>query len=160
MLKVFASLLLTASIVGCASAPVQEPTSLQVQSFQTKEFEASKAIVFGAALSILQDQGYIVESADKETGFITAASPSTNKTGFWEAMGGVASHGRTKVTAFVEEIRPGFTTVRLNLVNTKQKSGAYGQSSQLDTPILDPNVYKIAFDKLEDAVFVRSGTRT
>lgn len=146
-------------LTGCASTPEQQPTSLQVQSFQTREFETTKSIAFGAALSILQDQGYIIESADKDTGFITAASPSQNKTGFWEAMGGFTSHGQTKVTVFVEEIRAGFSTVRLNFVSTKKQSGSWGQQNQVDTPILDANAYQNAFNKLEDAIFIRSGTR-
>lgn len=74
-------------------------------------------------------------------------------------MGGLSSHGQTKAMAFVEEIRPGFTTVRLNFVSTKKSSSAYGREAQRDTPILDPAPYQIAFDKIEDAIFVWSGTK-
>lgn len=144
---------------GCATAPKTEPNSLQIQAFQTKEFETTKAVAFASVLTVFQDLGYIVASADKDTGFITAASPSGNKTNFWEALGGVTSSGQTKATAFIEEIRPGFANVRLNFVNAKSSSSIYGQSQAIDTPILDPKAYQIAFGKIEDAVFIRSGTR-
>lgn len=151
----FVGLALTLS--GCASAPKETPTALQIQAFQSKEFETTKAAAFGSVVSVFQDLGYIVQSADKDTGFITASSPATNKTGFWQAMGGVASSGQTKGTAFVEEIRPGFINIRLNFVDTRHASSAYGQDSNSDTPILDPEAYRVAFDKIENAIFIRNG---
>jgi hypothetical protein len=154
---IIAGCLATAALTGCATSPNTAPTSLQIQSFQTKEFETTKTIAFGSVLSVFQDLGYIVQSADKDTGFITAASPTSNKTGFWQAMGGVASSGQTKATAFVEEMRPGYVRVRLNFVNTRSNSSAYGQSRNEDTPILDPKAYQVAFEKIDDAVFVRKG---
>jgi len=160
MLKNLAiSVISSIAIVGCAAAPQQQPTSLQIQAFQTKEFESPKATAFAAVVSVFQDLGYIVESADRDTGFITAGSPTSNKTGFWEAMGGVSSSGQTRATAFVEEIRHGFTTVRLNFLNTKKRSSLYGQSDQIDTPVLEPGPYQIAFDKIEDAIFIRSAAK-
>jgi hypothetical protein len=143
---------------GCATTKAA-PTSLELQSFQAREFETAKAVAFGATLSVFQDLGYIVASADRETGFITAASPAGNKTGFLEALSGVTSSGQTKATAFVEEIRPGFTNIRLNFVDTKKKSSIYGQNADEDKPILDPKVYQSAFGKIEDAIFIRSASR-
>lgn len=147
------------AMVGCATAPPAEMTSLEIQAFQKQDFDASKKIVFASVLSVFQDLGYIIDSADIETGFITAASASVNKTGFWEAMGGVSSSGKTRVTAFVEEMQPEYVSVRLNFVDTRTNSTAYGSESNQDTPIIDPEPYKIAFDKIGDAVFVRQGTR-
>ncbi|MGN2241879.1 hypothetical protein ACFWZU_00060 [Frateuria sp. GZRR33] len=155
---IFSVCLAMGMLVGCAPATKPAPNALQIQSFQTKEFEASKTVVFGSVLSVFQDLGYIVQSADKDTGFITAASPSSNKTGFWQAMAGVTSSGQTKATAFVEDIRPGFVRVRLNFVNSMNNSGHYGQNQSLDTPILEPKAYQTAFEKIDDAVFVRKGT--
>ncbi len=156
--RVAAMTVVAALFAGCATTK-SAPTSLQLQSFQAKEFETGKNTAFGSVLSVFQDLGYIVASADKETGFITASSPSGNKTNFFEALGGVTSSGQTKATAFVEEIRPGFTNVRLNFVDTKKSSSVYGQSNDSDKPILDPKVYQSAFGKIGDAIFIRSGTR-
>jgi hypothetical protein len=150
---------LTVSFTGCATAPKASQTALAVQAFQTKEFDTTKALAFSSTLSVFQDLGYIVQSADKDTGFITASSPAGNKTSFLEALGGVSSSGQTKATAFVEEVRSGFATVRLNFVDAKTSSSAYGQSAANDKPILDPKVYEAAFARIGDAIFVRSGTR-
>lgn len=150
---------LAVSLTGCASTPKQDPTSLQIQAFQTKEFETQKSTAFAAVISVFQDLGYIIESADKDTGFITAGSPNKTKTGFWEAMAGVSSSGQTRATAFVEEIRPGFATVRLNFVNTKKRSSLYGQDSQVDEPIIQPAPYQVAFEKVDDAIFIRSASK-
>lgn len=147
------------SLVACSGTPKKESTPLELQAFQLKEFEAAKAVVFGAVVSVFQDIGYIIQSADKDTGFITAGSPSKDKTGFWEALGGVTSSGQTKATAFVEEIRPGFTTVRLNFVNTKMNSSWYGQQRNIDEAIVDPNAYQKAFARIDDAIFVRTGSQ-
>lgn len=143
---------------GCATmGKQQQPTSLQIQSFQTKQFDASKTIAFNSVMSVFQDLGYIIQSANKNTGFITADSPSKNKTSFWDALAHTSASGQTKATAFVENIRPGHTRVRLNFVSTSNLSSAYGQNSERDKPILDPKVYRVAFDKIGNAIFVRQG---
>jgi hypothetical protein len=147
------------ALAGCATAPKATPTSLQLQSFQAKEFETSKVIAFGSVLSVFQDLGYIVASADRETGFITASSPTGNKSNFWEAIAGMSSSVQTRATAFVEEIRPGFTTIRLNFVEGRHQSTVYGQTTDNDKPILAPKVYEAAFEKIGEAIFIRSGVR-
>ena len=157
--SIFVALLAAALVSGCATPKKVADTPLQLQSFQSKEFESNKSVAFGAVLSVFQDLGYIVASADKETGFITASSPAGNKTGFWEAMGGIQTSGQTKATAFVEEIRPGFTTIRLNFVDARKQSSVYGQARDLDKAIVDPKVYEAAFARVGDAIFVRSGSR-
>lgn len=144
------------ALTGCASTGGNAGmTSLEIQAFQKHEFEAPEKVVFASVLSVFQDLGYIVESADGDTGFITAASAAGNKTGFWEAMGGRTSSGKTRATAFIERIREDLVTVRLNFVSTKNTSSAYGQQSSSDTPIVDPQTYQAAFDKIEEAVFIR-----
>jgi hypothetical protein len=114
------------------------PTPLEIQAFQTHEFETQKRIAFGSVLSVFQDLGYIVQSADLETGFITAASPAGSNFNVWQLLSFTTSSSQTKATAFVEEIRPGFVTVRLNFVDAKRLSSTEGQTTDRDTPILDP----------------------
>lgn len=152
-------LIVALMLTGCASNGSGEMTPLQIQAFQTHEFEAPKKTVFASVVTVFQDLGYIIESADVETGFITSASASVNKTGFWQAMGGTTSSGKTRATAFVEEIQPNFVTVRLNFVDTQDISTAYGQDSSQDKPVVDPEPYRVAFDKIGDAVFIRLGSR-
>ena len=56
---------------------------------------------------------------------------------------------------------------RLNFVDTRRRSsGGYGVTHGVswgtgdrDTPILDPKTYQNAFERIEDAIFVRTGMR-
>jgi hypothetical protein len=144
---------------GCVTKPEATPTSLQLQSFQAREFETSKVIAFGSVLTVFQDLGYIVASADRETGFIAAASPAGNKANFFEVLAGTSNSVQTRATAFIEEIRPGFASIRLNFVDARRQSSMYGQTTDNDRPILEPKVYEAAFDKIGEAIFIRSGVR-
>ena len=140
-------------VTACATqGPTMTP--LEIQSMQTREYENNKDIVFASVMSVFQDLGYTVASADKDTGFITANSASNSDAAskFWLGMTNVS---QTKATAFIEKIG-NLTRVRLNFVNTNKRSSAYGQTDQQDTPVLDTGVYQNAFEKLENAIFVRS----
>jgi hypothetical protein len=44
-------------------------------------------------------------------------------------------------------------------VDARRQSGMYGQTVDNDKAILEPKVYEAAFDKIEDAIFIRSGAR-
>lgn len=147
------------SIAGCGGQPTApSPTSLEIQAFQKKEFETTKDIAFGSVLSVFQDLGYIIDSANKDTGFITAASAATGKTDW--ILTGNRYNTQTKATAFAEELRPGIVSVRLNFVVANTTSRLYGQTYQNDKPIHDPQVYQSAFEKIEDAIFIRSGAES
>ena len=147
-------------------APTQAPkvtVPLEIQAIQKRDFETNKKIAFGSVVSVLQDLGYILGSADFETGFITGTSPTENTTSGSEillaALAGTAASARnstTKVSAFIEEIVEGTVSIRLNFVVSNTSSSAYGQTTAADTPILDKQVYISAFDKIETAIFVRS----
>lgn len=149
---------------GCATTePVAKKTSLQIQSFQAKSFEADKTTTFRSVLSVLQDLGYVVGSASLETGFITAESPiQMDKSAgamFAAVLGGVRTEGRTAVTASVEEFGKDTTRVRLNFVDKQQRSGARGQRAADEKPIEDVKIYENSFEKISEAIFIRKGQK-
>ena len=129
-------------------------TPMELQAIQSREFETDKDSLFNAVMTVVQDLGYQVESADIQTGFITAYSATENKTNFFEALGGMQSSGQTKMTAFIQKLPNGRAKVRLNFLNTRTSSSAYGRNSQQDKPILDATVYQVAWDKIDEALFV------
>ena len=154
---VFASFL-----VGCvATAP--KKSSLEIQAVQAKNFETSKKVAFESTMSVLQDLGYIVKSASLETGFITAESPNVqDRSGraFAAAFfGGVRIEQQTAVTATVEGVKDSLSRIRLNFVTKEKRSGAYGRQAADDTPIEDPKVYQNAFDKIGEAIFIRTSSK-
>ncbi len=161
------------TMTGCVGPQQQKPpmTPLEIQSLQTREFESPKKIVFASVVSVFQDLGYTIKNADLTTGFINAESAAQNASIGPEAeifigvLGGVLggqpaqttqSVEQTVATAFIEEIGDR-TRVRLNFVTTRQSSSAQGQNSRRDTPILDVRIYTNAFERIENAIFIRSG---
>ncbi len=145
---------------SCVLTPPTPPlTPLEVQSLQTREFEATKQIVFASVMSVFQDLGYIIQSADITTGFITAQSAAKSNSGFHSlsnvALTNVTTVSQTSATAFVEEIA-NRTRVRLNFVNVNMRSFEQGQSDRNDTPILSAMTYQNAFERIENEIFVRN----
>ena len=154
------------TLAGCVVQQQKPPmTPLEIQSIQKREYEAPKKIVFASVVSVLQDLGYTIKGADIETGFINAESAAQNTTSDAEIFIGVLGGEpatttqrveQTAATAFIEEIGDR-TWVRLNFVITRQSSSAQGQISRRDTPILDVKIYTNAFERIENAIFIRSG---
>lgn len=154
-----------AFLAACAPpGPVLTP--LEIQSLQTREFEHDKAIVFASAMSVFQDLGYMVNSADLDTGLITTESPATSDRVTFPARltilpdlmvwSDVTSAVQTRATAFIEQIGKR-SRVRLNFVITRQDSSVHGQISRRDTPVLDTAIYQNAFEQIENAISVRAG---
>ena len=144
-------------ITGCETTkPTVNLTPLEIQSIQSRSYEHSKDIVFPSVMSVFQDLGYSINSADINTGLITAesAADSDKKLKFWL---GITKVSQTKANAFIEEIG-NETKVRINFVVTKKKSFGYGQTDREDEQILTPQPYQNAFEKIENAIFIRSSS--
>ena len=162
--KILPVVVALAFLAGC-TPPGPVLTPLEIQSLQTREYEHDKAIVFASTMSVFQDLGYIVNSADLDTGLITTESPATSDRATFPARltimpelmvwSDVTSVMQTKATAFIEQIG-NRSRVRLNFVITRQDSSVHGQTSRRDTPILDTTVYQNVFERIENAIFVRA----
>mgnify|MGYP006082184349 FL=1 len=131
-------------------------TPLEIQSMQTRTYDNKKEVVFPSVISVLLDLGYAIKAADINTGLITAESTAKSNAAmkFWL---GIAEVSQTNADSFIEEIN-GRTKVRINFINVVKQSSAYGQDDRTDQQILDPVPYQSAFDKIENAIFIRSGS--
>jgi hypothetical protein len=147
-------LVLACMISGCASSK-PEKTSLELQAFQAHEFETSKKVAFAAVLSVFQDFGYVISSAEINTGFITAKSPTKGARVLF--VGSVMQE--SKATAFVEEMPGDKVRVRLNFVGSKRTSSKRGRIKENEVAIEDPLPYQKAFEKIDEAIFIRKGTK-
>jgi hypothetical protein len=151
-------LLATATSILMLSGPLaaaeRQPqmSALQIQSIQTKEFEASKEMVFGSVMSVLQDAGYRIKAADLVTGLITGAGATERKRTF---LGG-DNYRAPVVTAFVEQFGK-ITKVRLNFVVEKSNFDGLSTRSKGEDIILDAAVYRETFEKIDQALFIRQG---
>ncbi|MEA1013615.1 hypothetical protein [Sphingosinicella sp. LY1275] len=134
-----------------------ELTPLQLQQMQSRDVEAPKNVAFAAVMTVLQDSGYRIGSADKDTGLITGAA-STNSKLTWRPFVGFGRGKKTPVvSAFIEDRSPTMSRIRLNFVMSQNSSNQFGGNSD-EEPILDPAVYQDAFEKIEQAVFVRQAS--
>lgn len=159
-----ASLIGAALLTGCETTqPVVQKSSLEIQAIQAKMFETDKSTAFKSVLSVLQDLGYVIQAASLDTGVITAQSPTKQDTSggaaFAAAFAGVRTEGRTYVTASVEDFNAKQTRVRLNFVDKRFRSGAYGQQATDEKPIHDVQIYANAFEKISEAIFIRTAQK-
>tara|TARA_Y100000389_G_C17100745_1_gene335807 strand:- start:32 stop:508 length:477 start_codon:yes stop_codon:yes gene_type:complete len=144
-------------LVGCETTkPTVNLTPLEIQSMQSRSYDHPKDVVFPSVMSVFQDLGYSINSADMATGLITAESTAASNKAlkFWL---GITKVSQTKANAFIEEIS-GQTKVRINFVITNKKSFGYGQTDREDNQILTSEPYQNAFEKIENAVFIRSSS--
>lgn len=147
------------SLIGCVGQEVRpDLTPLEIQTIQTRTYAEPKEIVFRSAMSVFQDIGYSIASADLNTGLITGEGAAQDNAAllFWT---GTTQITQTRATAFIEELGDS-TSVRLSFVEVDERSSRHGQRNRRDTPILDSEVYQNAFDRIENAIFIRtSGSR-
>lgn len=164
MKKLMIAIATGALLAGCqTTAPIVKKTSLEIQAVQAKMFEVDKGVAFKSGLSVLQDLGYVVQTASMDTGVITAQSPTKQDTSgsaaFAAVLGGVRTEGRTYVTASVEDFNTKQTRVRLNFVDKRFRSSTRGQTATDENPIENPKFYENAFEKIGEAIFIRSAQK-
>jgi hypothetical protein len=149
----------TLILSGCEmQPPPPKPTSLQVEAMQTQTFETSKRKAFNAVMTVFQNKGYTIQSADLDTGFITAKSATTGAGAGMGPMGRAPTHIDTTMTstAFISTITKQNKTVavvRLSFVINKTTSGISGTYTD-NIQVLDPDVYKMHFADIRQQIFV------
>lgn len=151
--------LLAAVAIAVSATPTQakkkpEISGLALQQIQARDYEVPKEVSFPAVMTMLQDAGYRISGADKETGLITGSASTKSKLNYNFFFGMGKSKKTPIVSAFIEDRGSG-SRVRLNFVLAKTKSSLYGMSSSDEEPITDPVVYKGAFERIEKEIFVR-----
>jgi hypothetical protein len=156
MRKIFVGIASVSLLASGTAVAKKEPqiSGLALQQIQSRDYEVGKEISFPAVMTVLQDAGYRIAEADKDTGLITGAA-STKSATTYNIFWGLGKKKKTPVvSAFVEDRGRG-SRVRLNFVLTTTKSRIYGVGSADEEPIVDPAIYRDAFEKIEKEIFVR-----
>lgn len=142
-----------ALVAGTPSVAQQTPLSgMALQQIQARDFEAPVSVVFPAVMTVFQDSGFRILSADKATGLITAVGSSQGRWTFnlWWGL------GRKKetpiVSAFIEERGDALTRTRLNFVISTGKTRNVFTDER---PVTDSAAYREAFERIEKEIFVR-----
>ncbi len=152
--KILIVLTFSIFMFGCGVQKNYKPTktSLELQSIQKKEFDTSYKTAFASTLSVFQDKGYVISTADSATGFITANSHK--KSGFIIFTGQSIEY--IKATAFIETMPSKKIAIRLNFVNHQDTSSDYGMKGGNSVPIEESKFYQGIFEKIQKAIFVRT----
>jgi len=139
------------------SAPVQAAkppalSGLALQQIQSRDFETTASVAFPAVMTILQDAGYRIQSADKDTGLITGTASIASHM-IWAPFAGFRSKKQVPiVSVFIEQRGPNLTRIRFNFVMSTGKSN---KAFTDEKPIEDPAIYQDAFERVEKEIFVR-----
>lgn len=154
-MKKFAIAVALAMAFSVPAAAEKKPqlTGLELQQVQARDMETTVDVAFPAVMTVLQDAGYRIQSADKATGLIVAEGSSKKVTtyNFWFGLG--SKKRVPTVSAFIESRGPQYTRVRLSFVMSLRKSrNAFSD----EDPITDPAVYRDAFEKIEKEIFTRN----
>lgn len=140
--------------VGADAKKKPELSGLALQQIQSRDYEFPKNVTFSSVMSVLQDSGYRIQAADRDTGLITAVASTQGKTTWLPFVGFGRSKKTPVVSAYIEDRGTSLSRVRLNFVMTKLSSNQFGASND-EEPITDAAVYTDAFEKIDKAVFVR-----
>ena len=106
-------------------------------------------------MHVCQDLGYTPTSADLETGLISAESAAQGGFNLLDLLVDNATVVQTRATAYIERIGAS-THVRLSFVEVRSTSSVGGQADRRDVQVLDQEVYQNAFERIEQAIFVRT----
>lgn len=141
LLSVAASFLCGCSTI--AFAPAQLP--LKLQAYQAQEFEGDKDALFKAIVTVLQDLGCIIESADAATGYATGRAPGN--------VSGLLANGVVKYTAFIMD--DGGKRSRIRFTAVVSSSSALSTN---ETSVDDPKFYERVFARIRESIFLRQGS--
>ncbi len=150
-------IMLAAALLSSGAFAEKKPkmSGLELQQMQSRDFEAPQKVAFAAVMSVLQDDGYSIGSADRETGLITGTASTKSKMTWLPFVGFGRSKKTPVVSAYIEERGAANSRIRLNFVMGKVSSSGGSVGLSDEEPILDPAVYQSAFEKIDKAVFLR-----
>lgn len=141
---------MTNSIAGAG-----EPVALsagELRQLQTRDFATTKGAAFASAMTVLLDSGYRVQSADLESGLITATASSTARLRLDTT--GLSRANQTPVASVYVEERGG-GTARVRIVFSLGTSATGPLAAGGERAVLDRTVYEAFFSGLADEIELR-----
>jgi hypothetical protein len=161
-LRCLLPLALALAALGCTGPDASPQQVLALRQAQTKAFEVPMDTAFKAAMAYLQDNGYQIRQASKDSGLISAtkAQDGSARERFWGALlaGDAAKRGDVhEVTFTFEAVDEQNTKVRCNLTHGATTVG--GTQGHV-APVKDPSLYKTIMDAYSVEVQRRHLTTT
>ncbi len=127
-------------------------SAVELEALQTREYEADYTQAFAAAIGAFQSYGYVIQSADRETGLLIA---KTTSDATLDALTGLTRVEYDKATAFLEQVAQGRVKIRVSIVKYVSAKSAYGGGGEKEAMRTKPDVYRNIFNKIDQALFLK-----
>lgn len=137
---------------------VPELSATELAAVQSRTYALPQNQVFASAVAALQQQGYLGIEGNKDAGTISGSTDAKSKLMF-NIIWGLGKKKYTQTAQFlVQEIRPGQTTLTLNLFlnESKTRSIVFGQKNTDATVIRQPEPYNTLLAAVDEQVAKRS----
>jgi hypothetical protein len=151
VLAIIFSLFLLA-ITGCTSAEPQM-SPMQLREMTTKEVEADYKTAFRATMTVLQDQDYIINNTDFNSGLITCEKEVEKSNGASDVLmvlfvdARYSAAAKVNVSATINEVTKTTSKIRLSIQEKTIEKGTYSNSDKSKN-VKDPEIYKSLFDQI------------
>lgn len=166
MNKIFSVCCVLASLAfcnGCQSIDNNVPRSnIDLQAIQTRTVDCPYSVAFASVVSVFQDLGFTIQSADINTGLICAQSTTQLQSpNAFESMfsSAAATMRNTSGTAHVESFGEKSTSIRMSFVSYRKSTYAYGTALEDSKQITDAEFYRDFFEKIDKAIFIRNNIK-
>ncbi|HIY49623.1 MAG TPA: hypothetical protein H9834_07380 [Candidatus Barnesiella excrementavium] len=123
----------------------------------TKQFEADYNLVFSSAISLLQSEGFLINSTDKESGLITASKQIDNKNADWQMalLGSATEASTSQASFFIQPLNDSLTEVKFTLYEgsvTSTLSQFSKNTRNKNSMVEDPTIYANWFNNLRSEI--------
>ncbi|OUO97894.1 hypothetical protein B5F38_07590 [Barnesiella sp. An22] len=137
------------------SKPALSPAEIKLMT--TKQFEADYNLVFGSAISLLQSEGFLINSTDKESGLITASKQIDNKNADWQMalLGSATEASTSQASFFIQPLNDNLTEVKFTLYEGSVTStlNQFSKSTRnKNSMVEDPTIYANWFNNLRSEI--------
>ena len=129
----------------------------EVKMMTTKQFEANYNLVFSSAISLLQSEGFLISSTDKESGLITASKQIDNKNADWQMflLGSATEASTSQASFFIQPLNDNLTEVKFTLYEGSVTStlNQFSKSTRNKSSMVeDPTIYANWFNSLRSEI--------
>lgn len=126
----------------------------EIKMMTSKQFDCGKEVVFSASLSLLQSEGFMIESADKETGLMKAYKRIENTKAEQQLLwtGRSKNASMAKIMVYVEALNGELTDTKITIYEGTEMTIAGGFNTRstkvIESMVYDADIYAKWFNAL------------
>ena len=143
--------------MGCSSSTPQL-SQMQIREMSTKEIQADFGTTFRATMAVLQDQDYIIENTDFNSGLIVAEKEVNKDSSAGDVLMKIFidmrynKTGKIKISATVSSVNNNITKLRLSIREQNISRGTFGTTKETTTNVQEKKIYEILFNQISTEV--------